>query len=55
MTVRKLTEQELEALRSDMRDASAWMKATLAKRRTPNAGPDPKIAHAQKAQPPLLG
>lgn len=33
MTVRRLTEQELEALRTDMQEASMSMKTKLAKRR----------------------
>ena len=55
MTVRRLTEQELEALRTDMRGASVWMRTELAKRRECEAYATAKIAHAQRAQDPLRG
>ena len=55
MTVRQLTEQELEALRTDMQEASMWMKTKLAKRRESATDTTAKIAHAQKSQDPLRG
>ena len=55
MTVRQLTEQELEALRTDMQEASMWMKTKLAKRRESAPDTAAKIAHAQKPQGPLRG
>ena len=55
MTVRRLTEQELEALRTDMQAASAWMKATLAERRQDKFDANADISHAKKSQPPLRG
>ena len=55
MTVRRLTEQELEALRTDMQEASMWMKTKLAKRRESVTDTTAKIAHAQKSQDPLRG
>ena len=55
MTVRQLTEQELEALRTDMQAASMLMKAKLAKRRECEADETATIAHAQRAQNPLRG
>ncbi len=55
MTVRRLTEQELEALRTDMREASVWMRTELAKRRECEAYATAKIAHAQRTQDPLRG
>ena len=55
MTVRRLTEQELEALRTDMQAASAWMRTALAKRRQDKLYTDAKIAHAQKCLHPLRG
>ena len=48
MTVRQLTEQELEALRTDMQAASMLMKAKLAKRRESRPNATLNIAHAQK-------
>ena len=48
MTVRRLTEQELEALRTDMQEASMSMKTKLAKRRESATDTTAKIAHAQK-------
>lgn len=53
MTVRRLTEQELEALRTDMQEASMSMKTKLAKRRESATDTTAKIAHAQKPQDPL--
>ncbi len=55
MTVRLLTEQELEALCTDMREASVWMKTELTKRRECEADETATIAHAQRAQNPLRG
>ena len=55
MTVRRLTEQELDALRTDMREASVWMRTELAKRREYEADATAKIAHAQRTQDPLRG
>lgn len=52
MTVRRLTEQELEALRTDMQEASMSMKT---KRRESATDTTAKIAHAQKPQDPLRG
>ena len=48
MTVRQLTEQELEALRTDMQAASMLIKAKLAKRRESRPNATSSIAHAQK-------
>lgn len=48
MTVRQLTEQELEALRTDMQAASMLMKAKLAKRRESKPNATSNIAYAQK-------
>ena len=55
MTVRRLTEQELEALRTDMQEASMSMKTKLAKRRESATDTTAKIAQAQKSQDPLRG
>ena len=55
MTVRRLTEQELEALRTDMQEASMSMKTKLAKRRESATDTTAKIVHAQKPQDPLRG
>ena len=51
MTVRRLTEQELEALRTDMQAASAWMKAALAERRQDKFDTNADISHAKKTNP----
>ena len=48
MTVRRLTEQELDALRTDMQAASMLMKAKLAKRRDSKPNATSNMAHAQK-------
>lgn len=55
MTIRRLTEQELEALRTDMQEASMWMKTKLAKQRESAPDTTAKIAHAQKPQDPRGG
>ncbi|WP_323966312.1 hypothetical protein [Aeromonas hydrophila] len=48
MTVKQLTEQELEALRTDMQAASMLMREKLAKRRESKHNATSSIAHAQK-------
>ena len=46
--VRLLTQEEIEVLRKDMAEASAWMKGELAKRR----GNDDKPARKQSCTAP---
>ena len=53
MTARQLTKQELAALRTDMQEASAWMKAALAERRQDKFDSNADISHAKKDQPLL--
>ena len=48
MTVRRLTEQELEALRTDMQEASMSMKTKLAKRRESATDTTAKIGVASE-------
>ena len=48
MTARQLTKQELDALRTDMQAASAWMKAALAERHQEKLGKNADISHAKK-------
>jgi hypothetical protein len=55
MTVRRLTEHELKALRTDMQEASMWMKTKLAKQRESATDTTAKIVHTQKPQDPLRG
>lgn len=48
--VRLLTQEEIEALRKDMEEASAWAKGELARRRGNGDKPTRKQSYAEPAR-----